>query len=195
MLGDYLADDGIHHVRGQVVFDGTENWGAYTTGNTENYNCFTIRLETPFKKSNNQFLLINAFSNYFKEVAWIYIYGSRLKQDKPAFGFTIDNNKYVYIKVKNTILTAQDLKTWLAQKYANNSPVIIEYPLNEEIIVPYTLAQQEVYNQIKQSLSYEEQTNIIGSSNGSNPIFSVEAYQSTKLILENIDSRLTLVEG
>ena len=74
-------------------------------------------------------------------------------------------------------------KAYLAEQYQNETPVIVEYELEEEVIVPYTSAQQEVYNQIKQALSYEEQTNIRGSSNGSNPIFSVEAYQDAKVIL------------
>ena len=42
------------------------------------------------------------------------------------------------------------------------------------------------YNEIKQALSYEEQTNISGSSDEANPIFSVEAYQIMKLVTSDL---------
>ena len=46
--------------------------------------------------------------------------------------------------------------------------------------------------EISKTLSYQGQTNITSNTIA---LFDVEAYQSTKLILQNIDSRLTLVEG
>ena len=48
---------------------------------------------------------------------------------------------------------------------------------------------------INNAISYYEQTNISGTSSGINPLFDVEAYQNTKLILENLDNRLSLIEG
>lgn len=132
MLGDYLADDGIHHVRGQVTESGT-----------------TITLN-----------------------------------DAKSGGAYLCNKKTAGNLVGKTLTFDTEV-----------TDVLIEYELEEEEITPYTSAQQTVYNAIKEAISYEEQTNISGSSNGSNPLFSVEAYQSTKLILENLENRLTLVEG
>lgn len=170
MLGDYLADDGIHHVRGQVVFDGLETWNMSITSR------FYITVNNI--KSNFNTGMCNKFVK-------------QTLQAQNGITFAPSNTKNIYIYYSNKT-TVNDFKNWLTEQYNNNSPVIVEYELNEEVIVPYTSAQQEVYNQIKQAISYEEQTNI---SSNQNALFSVEAYQSTKLILQNIDSRLTLVEG
>ena len=48
---------------------------------------------------------------------------------------------------------------------------------------------------INNAISYEGQTNISGTSSGINPLFDVEAYQSTKLLLENALNRLELLES
>ena len=178
MLGDYLADDGIHHVRGQDIFDGSEDevWEKIY-GSIEN----GIALYSVNKNHkqidglSDKFIMRNSLS------IWYNGEGVTTKWRADKIGFMIDaeriNNDYSISAIRSLM---------------NNNPVTVEYELEQEVIVPYTSAQQEVYNQIKQALSYEGQTNI---SSNQNAIFNVEAYQSTKLILESIDSRLTLVEG
>lgn len=123
MLGDYLADDGIHHVRGQILESGT-----------------TITL---LDAKNNGAYLCNK-----KEAG--YLNGQTL--------------------IFDTAIT----------------DALIEYELEEEIIESYTSAQQNAYNQIKQALSYQEQTNITGSSDGANPIFKVQTYLDTKLYIQRV---------
>lgn len=132
MLGDYLADDGIHYVRGQATESGT-----------------TITLN-----------------------------------DAKSDGAYLCNKKTEGNLVGKTLTFDTEV-----------TDALIEYELAEEVIVPYTSAQQEVYNQIKQALSYEKQTNIRGSSNGSNPIFSVEGYQSTKLVLQDFATAIVALGG
>ena len=168
MLGDYLADDGIHHVRGQEVYNGSENW--------------IIRNDT----STNDFLCCR-ISGYLKDT-WKSIFLCSHFEVKKSADSTHNNIRLVnadgygaqIIISRNIAATVNDFKNWLTEQYNNNSPVIVEYELNEEVIVPYTSAQQEVYNQIKQAISYEEQTNI---SSNQNAIFNVEAYLDTKVIL------------
>ena len=160
MLGDYLADDGIHHVRGQVVFDGTENWQAVGDD---------VYLTINDAKGNNSPTL----NNFFKYTTvtnntWGYM----------KFGTT--NKNLIFYKAIIEKESLEGFKEYLTQQYQDNSPIVIQYELAEELIVPYTSAQQEVYNQIKQAISYEEQTNI---SSNQNALFSVEAYQDSKVIL------------
>lgn len=173
MLGDYLADDGIHHVRGQEVYNGSEDW--------------IIRNDT----STNDFLCCR-ISGYLKDT-WKSIFLCSHFEVKKSADSTHNNIRLVnadgygaQITIsRNIAATVNDFKNWLTEQYNNNSPVIVEYELNEEVIVPYTSAQQEVYNQIKQALSYEGQTNI---SSNQNAIFNVEAYLDTKVILsEKVD--------
>ena len=184
MLGDYLADDGIHHVREQVVLDGTEDIGNYRPDISSVYYCFYVPI-------NNLDSSKNSLCNKF-----VRAYGSTYNQTANSY-YSFSNN-YVYISIARSVIgatsedTANDCKAkakaWLAQQYTNNTPVIFENSLLTEQIVPYTSAQQTVYDAIKEAMSYEEQTNISGSSTGSNPIFSVEAYLDSKVILaEKVD--------
>ena len=179
MLGDYLADDGIHHLKKQIVLNGTENWAIGFHG-TNSYQLRIIGIKYPLSTYDTKVFIK---SSHFRGIP---ITNRLTSGDNVIY---LDTSPTIYIR--NTSFTSiSDFKTWLS---TNN--VTIEYELANEEITPYTAEQQQVYNLIKKALSYEEQTNISGSSGESNPIFDVEAYQSTKLILENLDSRLTLVEG
>ena len=178
MLGDYLADDGIHHVRGQIVIDGSEAWSdfSYTNGDN-NFRVQKVEklpniLTPPTNPANlicNYFKAVNRDDAYIKSVVGIAQYGSALGT--------------IFISAPISILqnqTMQGWKDWLAEHN-----LIVEYLLQEEEIVPYTQEQQTVYDPIKKATSYEEQTNV-SSSNETSPIFVVEAYQSTKLLLAEL---------
>ena len=63
---------------------------------------------------------------------------------------------------------------------------------NTEITDTTLINQLEAINN---AISYYEQTNISGTSSGISPLFDVEAYQSTKLLLENALDRLEILES
>ena len=175
MLGDYLADDGIHHVRGQVVLDGSEDevWEKIY-GSIEN--------GTALYSVNKNHKQVDGLSNKFvmrdSLSIWYNGEGVTTKWRADKIGFMIYgeriNNDYSISAIRNLM---------------NNNPVTVEYELEEEVIVPYTSAQQTVYNAIKQALSYEEQTNI---SSNQNAIFNVEAYLDSKIILSE---KVNKIEG
>lgn len=171
-LGDYLADDGIHHVRGQVTLDGSESGWQKLTTSANNYR-FQLYING-LSKTNGSGTIPAILSNYFKAIS---PNGSFLGRT----GISSDhiNNNFLYVtNVDEEFDTLEKFKTWLS---THNT--IVEYDLVTEEITPYTTEQQQAYNEIKQAISYEEQTNISGSSDESNPLFSVETYQSIKLIL------------
>lgn len=155
-LGDYLADNGIHHVRKQVVFDGSndENW-VY---------------------ANSQFSISG--TNYLKYSDGGRCYSSHFIGS--AIDDLINANLHMWIGNSNFIVcqyddisSLEDWKTWLS---SNN--VTVEYELAEEEITPYTTEQQTAYDEIKQAISYEEQTNISGESDEAKPIFTVVALKN-----------------
>lgn len=165
MLGDYLADDGIHHVRGKVEYDGSsdEIWDIQSNAYFRSGSIQDIATSTSNSKCT--IATITTLSNLSSsDVNKYAVGGNRLWFRCPQFE------------------TLADWKAYLAE-----NPITVEYELAEEEITPYTTEQQAVYNQIKQAISYEEQTNISGSSDESNPLFSVEAYQSIKLVLVNLN--------
>ena len=173
MLGDYLADDGIHHVKWQDIFDGDENL-IYNSGSKLFIFYTTQRIKT----------WANPICNYFTQSSknkQLYIQGSNSTGEFWLF----DKDGYFEESVAK-------LKEWLLNKKQKGNALVAEYPLKQEVIVPYTSAQQEVYNQIKQTISYEEQTNI---SSNTIALFNVEAYQSTKLVLEEMATAIVALGG
>ena len=167
-MGDYLADDGIHHVRKQIVLNGTENWivsgQRYLLENAINAKPFsTFDADNPL-----------ACSSHF-----VWGNGGAMSFEYGKFWYTSNGKNISIQKDENpNATTLADFKTWLS---SNN--VTIEYELATEDIMPYTSEQQTAYNEIKKMLSYEGQTNVY-STNTVSPIFDVEAYQAIKLLLE-----------
>ena len=166
MLGDYLADDGIHHVRGQVVLDGSENWVNYTSTYDGRFYCTT--------------------KHFGSDVDFVAPSKFKCTHFTPVAGTTtvngISGTKYaIYININDDEVTSiETFKAWLS---TNN--VIVEYKLEKEVIVPYTSAQQMVYNEIKNAYSYDEITIITGSSDGNKPFFTVQTYKDLNKELNN----------
>ena len=140
MEGSYLADDGIHHKRRQRIFDGTEtDWSIRVDISNENY---TVFRQNKYVAGSGLVTNSNGFSSHFKVEK-----ASNTTTDNVRF---INTNHYgICFTVSTSIAsTVDEWKTYLAEQYANGTPVIVEYELAEEEIVPYTTAQQEAYNQL-----------------------------------------------
>lgn len=189
MLGDYLASDGIHHVRKQMELDGTEDWAlALTNTDTLTFQIVNNNLPVKIPNDNDEIVMI---SNYFKGFS-----RNQFNNDKETESISpnISNgSKAIIITInKTTAENLNDFKSWLAAQKQAGTPVIIEYELAEEEIEAYTEKQQEAYNQICNLKAYEEETNIF-STNETSPIFKVTAVkdvnsvitQLNQLILEN----------
>lgn len=166
-LGDYLADDGIHHVRKQVVLDGSESdWRLF-------FSTQGLFVSSDLTNASSNLGTNNGLSNRFTCTTRNYM---RQNLETVNNRFSVSANELII--ANKAITSVADFKTWLS-----THNVTVEYKLATEEITPYTTEQQQAYDEIKQAISYEEQTNISGSSDESNPILSVEAYQSIKLIL------------
>lgn len=159
-LGDYLADDGIHHVRKQIVFNGSENLQARSDASTDDY--LVVR-QGDYVKGTDKAL---NYSDYFKVVTSVSYNTNNIR--------LVDSNGYgIHFTISKSIAsTVDEFKTWLS-----THNVTVELEPSQEEITPYTTEQQTAYDEIKQAISYEEQTNISGSSDESNPLFEVQAVQ------------------
>lgn len=147
----YLASDGIHHKRKQRVFDGTEAWRAYSGYSGTGY-CYQIE-DNSFKFGQNVSIcnkFKNVFSAYIAGVGYIGAYSDHRSVHRKYF-----------ISDKSTLT---EWKTYLAEQYANGTPVIIEYELSEEEIVPYTEAQQEAWDKIESMKLYDGVNHIESTS-------------------------------
>lgn len=142
MEGDYLADDGVHHVRGEVVFDGSDDeaWSIQ-------YNDYFVSGYIQNIASNT----INSLCN----IATI----KKLEDLNPS-----DINKYAIQTNSNgsrfwfRCPQFANITAW--KTYLASNPMSIQYPLTEEEIDTYTEEQQAVYNQIKEIKTYKPVTHI-----------------------------------
>lgn len=162
---------------GKVVLDGSENWGGTSFGNYYRTQVSVDGIISGLSAND-----IELYSNYF------YGNNGALNSEQAQVGMMAHyrQNNNVYFVTNESDYNA--FKTWLNTHntevyYRLNTPTITE-------ITDATLISQ--LEEISKALSYQGQTNITSNTIA---LFDVEAYQSTKLILENLDSRLTLVEG
>lgn len=147
MEGSYLADDGIHHKRNQVVLDGSDNMDWYMdriSGTSTDY--FYTRTVGITKENIN-----SVICSHFKK-------GSGSRQGfwaTTVFCITMNRTVTGIISSDTMAQRITKFKTWLATQYANGTPVIVEYELAEEEIVPYTDGQKEAREKIKNIVLYK----------------------------------------
>ena len=151
MKDDYLASDGIHHVKKQIELVGTENWFQNETTKVFGFALSDIKTEGAFNSSAK----IVVMSSYFKAAKYYQLYYGEV--DEAISGH--DSSHAIELRATR-FTTIQELKTWLAQQKTNGTPVIVEYELTEEEIEPYTKEQQEAYNKLQNVLSYYNVTNV-----------------------------------
>ena len=204
MQGTELKDDGIHNKRKQVVLDGTENWvyhsevdGVYRYSlNSGSFLNKFVGIKTGTNAGGD---FRDTFCNYF-----YYVYGNLNK----AFGsFSINNvGAANWIFVQTNFEDLATFKQWLATKYANGTPVIVEYELAESElesnIISYNSTQASQYEAIKNARSYDDITYITSTSDEEGFDMSVVAIGDANKIqeqqnneIETIKSRLDLLEG
>lgn len=136
--GDYLASDGIHQKRDTYIFTGTENWykgNAPVEGTIHFY----------VGKSSSLKLICNC---------------THFVTTKTINGIALDNFMNFYPSTELGLTTVEQWKSYLAEQYANGTPVTIEYDLAEEIVIPYTPEQEEAYYELQHLLMYEGYTKI-----------------------------------
>ena len=138
--GDYLADDGIHHKKTQVEFDGTEDWEVIYE------NIFYLEL-------SNTKLFTSAIMTHFK-------YAKKSLTELLDNEFTTSAGQEHAFWIKKEGMTLEEFKSYLAQQKQAGTPVIVEYELAEEEIEAYTEEQQEAYNQLQNAQSYYNVTNV-----------------------------------
>lgn len=144
--GSYLADDGIHNVRGQRVFDGSsdEDWKiwALSGNNVERFyiNITNSAMNKEFKSSH--FIMSSLSDNGDYEHS----------RGAASSGQYI---QWICFISKSKATTVAELKTWLS-----SNPVTLEYKLAEEEIIPYNTEQQAAWNNIKSLHTYKTVTHI-----------------------------------
>lgn len=149
MEGSYLTNNGIHHVRKQVVLTGTENWNLYLNKTK------TFKLSiSPWSYSGVCTHYQGIISSFFDVKAGIYLSGSA-----------------VVIISDPRFSTVEEFKTYLAEQYSAGTPVTFEYIMmtnNSKIvekIVPYTDDQKEAWEKLRHFTLFKGINNITSTAN------------------------------
>lgn len=161
--GDTIEDK-IVQKRKTLVLDGTENWYGYKGADSQySYRVFAV--------ANIQGLATNSniLSNYFINNKSIIT-----NANGNAIACISSNNLYISIDkslIADTLPEA--FKTYLANLYANGTPVTVEYELAEPIEIPFTSSQEQAKAQIDNLYSYKGTTHI-SSDNEVSPLFKIQ---------------------
>jgi hypothetical protein len=150
---EFIEKDGVKYERhnvARVVFDGTETFVLELSNEKikqfrtpQNFLTNLLITPDPFAQ------LGNSASNYF-----IKLSNANALTNK---GFTLNGNKQVIFNTEFT--TVAELKAWLAEQYANGTPVYVDYISAEPLDLPCTQAQIDVLENLPST--YAEQTNIL----------------------------------
>lgn len=125
--GSYLEKDGIHNKRKQIVLTGNENIFESQLGTYQTFGIVISGIKQDTK------LMSNYFTSY-----------STITDIKYKVGMTNNNAAdRLYISNGESSKT-EKFKAWLSQRLDEGIPVIIEYELATEEIIPYTQEQQKV---------------------------------------------------
>lgn len=148
MEGDYLADDGIHHIKTQIVLDGVTDGlkvSTVTKHSNDIYYCVVNLVKQSLNNTDNVNGLYcsHLMPRYGVEPGNCYIAGSGLF--------------LVLVLTDQTLITADAANEWLAMQKEANIPVVVEYKLAKEIIEPYKNTLPLWIDQ------YKNQTNIYTS--------------------------------
>lgn len=149
---DFVKQAGVWYERHKIarkVFDGTENW-QYNSNSTRP---FYLAITNIVKPANNN-TIPALFSNEYISYAW----NTSVANVNYAMSMTASED---YLRIRNTNFTSvADFKADLATKYANGTPVYVDYVKTEPILLPCTNEQTAVLEAMQTDKSYTEQTNI-----------------------------------
>lgn len=144
------------------VFDGTEDWYQYGK-------CVALLNWDNFETPQHGLDKIGAFCN-------IAVEGTDANENLIDNTFTTYHDKEVDWIIFHVETTVADWKSYLAEQYANGTPVYVQYPLAEPIVTDLTEEDIEAYRQL--NMNYPTTTIL------SNAELEVEYVADTKLYID-----------
>lgn len=186
MEGDYLAEDGIHHKRKQIVINNNCNiWNVTIQDNGLILANIVVAGITTGYYDKTPLKICNLFKNF-------YSLGNMQNDNLNTVGCALYSQQ-IWIRSENVygITTEDSAETRISKVklYLEKQNLIAEYELAEEEVEPYTEAQKEAWKQIKNARSYEGQTNIF-STDEISPNFEVTARRNLNAILNSLQAQI-----
>ena len=152
MEGSYLADDGIHHRRKQVVLDGSDDENWTKNGTNQGY---AIVIDNVGGNAVGN-VTSSVLCNKLMAVPQSTIFNGLAINGVASYGGTVSK---LYVRFDSSITTGELLREKLAA-----NPITVEYELAEPETVPYTEEQQEAWNKIKNFPIFIGQNNLTSTA-------------------------------
>lgn len=150
MQGDCIDNAGIHHKRAQIIFDGSEDetWNMTDGGATSPTNKYFNNASTDNIAKDNSIIVCNRFQ---KQTIWA----------TDNIGINYEGTATLKsFRIRCSETSVANFRTWLS-----NNPVVVEYLLPEEELTPFTVDQQEAWNNIKNITLFEGVNHISSDAN------------------------------
>lgn len=153
MEGSYLADDGIHHKRKQVVLDGSDDENWTVNGRNQGY---AIVIDNVGGNTVGN-VTSSVLCDKLTAVPQNTIYNGSAINGVASYGGTVSK---LYVRFDSSITIGKLLREKLAA-----NPITVEYDLAEPETVPYTAEQQEAWDNIKNLTLFEGVNHISSNAN------------------------------
>lgn len=191
--GDYLSEDGEHHVMKRIVIDGTEKWAinGKEEGYENNPQTFSLGGITDMKLTNINYVQKNVWCNW----SLCGLYPRRSIGNGVQYGIECGGRCVSICLEKFNDFTLDEFKTYLAEQYENGTPLEIVYELENEEFLPYTEEQQEAYKQLKNLKTYKGVTHMDSVTDGLRPILRFGYRKDLQIENEKMKVRLDEIEA
>lgn len=175
---DTIEEDGIHRRVRRYVFTGDEGVQQYAGGTYS----FVIFVNGTYKYNAD---INNVLSNTLQNKTLNELYRMR---DTINQNLIAQSNGCFAVMINN-FTTAEEIKTYLAEQYANGTPVIVDYELAEEVIAPLTEEQKVIYDNLINNGTFKGITNL-SSASRIKPELDIEYYKDLEDTLNNLQNVL-----
>ena len=182
MEGDYLADDGVHHVM-NIVDMSTLSYSFISSNDTFQTTISDIKRQTAGTKFKGKATSYSA-TTCATNTKWAEKSNGTVGLRS---GSTIEDSTHTVCFKDNRFVSATDFKNAMANNY-------LLYELEQEIVDTYTEEQAEAYNKLKKIMLNQGVNHIWTETDGLEPNLQLTYYKSNKQRLNNIEARLELLE-
>lgn len=187
LMQDGTIENKVVNEWGELILTGTENWtdgvpAGDTSGNSLRFS-FAHGISNIIAST-----IVGGFCNYFQASGTTYaVQATRLQYSA--------TDLFIRLKLSElNITTKEELKSWLATKYASGNPVKIQYKLATPDETAFTTDQKSVIDEIIKDGTYKEVTHYTAEAS-INPDMEIGYYKDLETEFNNIKNAVIALGG
>ena len=139
-MGDYLSEDGEHHVMKRIVIDGTEDW-RISEESQLNTQSFYSQIFPDMKMTNYNYVQNGVWNNW----SLSGVCSARTIARGLQEGIECGGKKVFICFERFNDFTVDEFKQYLAEQYEKGTPLEVVYELEKEEVLELTEQQEQAY--------------------------------------------------